>query len=68
MLKKSLDLQNLQTLAASVIPFVALFIAKVVSPIWEAATAYAPGKNANLTLPSGLQSTAYLVSHPQKRW
>ena len=67
MLKKSLDLQNLQTLAASVIPFVALFIAKVVSPIWEAAVAYAPGKNANLTLPSGPQSTAYLVAHPQQR-
>ena len=67
MLKRSLDIQNLQTLAASVIPFAALLIARVVSPIWEAATAYAPGKNANLTLPSGPQSTAYLVSYPQQR-
>jgi hypothetical protein len=68
MLKKSLDTQNLQTLAASALPFVALFIAKIVSPIWQAAAAYAPGQNANLLLPSGPQSTAYLVSHPQRRW
>ena len=68
MLKKSLEVSNLQTLAASVIPFATLLIARIFSPIWEAATAYAPGKHANLTLPSGPQSTAYLVSHPQKRW
>ena len=67
MLKKSLEISNLQTLAASIIPLAALFSAKVVSPIWEAAAEYAPGKNANLTLPSGPQSTAYLVAHPQQR-
>ena len=67
MLKKSLEFQNLQTLAASVLPFAALLIARVVSPIWEAVAEYAPGKNANLTLPSGPQSTAYLVSYPQQR-
>jgi hypothetical protein len=65
--KKNLNIQNLQTLAASALPFAALFIAKIISPIWEAAVAYAPGKNANLTLPSGPQSTAYLVSYPQQR-
>ena len=67
MLKKSLEISNLQTLAASVIPFAALFIARIVSPIWRAAADNAPGKNANLMLPSGPQSTAYLVSHPQQR-
>ena len=67
MFKKNLDIQNLQTLAASALPLTALFIAKIVSPIWEAVAAYAPGKNANLMLPSGPQSTAYLVSHPQQR-
>ena len=67
MLKKSLDIQNLQTLAASVIPFAALVIARVISPIWQAVAEYAPGKNANLTLPSGPQSSAYLVSFPQQR-
>ena len=67
MLKKGLEIQNLQTLAASVIPFAALLIARVVSPIWQAVAEYAPGQSANLTLPSGPQSTAYLVSHPQQR-
>ena len=68
MFNKSLDIQNLQTLAASALPFAALFIARIVAPIWRAAADNAPGKNVNLLLPSGPQSTAYLVSHPQKRW
>jgi len=68
MFKKNLDIQNLQTLAASALPFAALFIARILSPIWQAIADNAPGKNVNLTLPSGPQSTAYLVSHPLKRW
>ena len=65
MLKKSLEIQNLQTLAASAVPFITLFVARLLSPIWQAAAENAPAKNANFTLPSGPQSTAYLVSHPQ---
>jgi len=67
MLKKSLEIQNLQTLAASALPVAALLITKIISPIWQAVAENAPGKNANFTLPSGPQSTAYLVSQPQHR-
>lgn len=66
-MKKSLEIQNLQTLAASAVPFITLLVARVFTPIWQAAAENAPGKNANLTLPSGPQSTAYLVSFPQQR-
>jgi len=67
MLQKNLEFQNLQILTASAIPFVAMLITRIISPIWQAVSENAPGKNANFTLPSGPQSTAYLVSHPQHR-
>ena len=67
MLKKSFEIQNLQTLTASALPLAALLIAQIISPIWQAVTENAPGKNSQLLLPSGPQSTAYLVSHPQHR-
>ena len=68
MLKNNLEFQNLQILAASAIPFVAMLITQIVSPIWRLVAEGEPGKQANLLLPSGPQSTAYLVAHPQKHW
>ena len=67
MLKKSLQIQDLQTLGASVIPLATLLVTRILSPIWRTAAENAPGKNANLLLPTGVQSTSYLVSHPQQR-
>jgi hypothetical protein len=67
MLKKSLEIQNLQTLTASVIPFVALFVARVISPLWQAVADSAPGNNNAYLLPTSAQSTAYHVSFPGQR-
>ena len=67
MLKNNLEFQNLQILAASAIPFVAMLITQIISPIWRLVAENEPGNHAHLTLPSGPQSTAYLVSFPQQR-
>ena len=67
MLKKSLDFQSLQTLSASVIPFAALLVARVLSPLWQAVADSAPGKNAPYLLPTSAQSTAYHIAHNGQR-
>ena len=67
MLKKNLEIQNLQTLGASVIPFAVLLITRVISPIWQAVADNAPGKNSQLMLPTSAQSTAYHIAHPGQR-
>jgi hypothetical protein len=66
MFKNSFENQNLQTLAANAIPLVTVLLIRFISPIWQAFVENAPGKNSPLLLPSGPQSTAYLVSHPQR--
>ena len=67
MLKKSLEIQNLQTLTASVIPFAVLLVTRVLSPIWQAVADNAPGENSPLLLPTSAQSTAYHISFPGQR-
>ena len=67
MFKKSLEIQNIQTLTASVIPFAVLLVSRVLSPIWQAVADNAPGNNSQLLLPTSAQSTAYHVAFPGQR-
>lgn len=67
MLKINLQIPDLEVLTATIVPFLTLLLVQIISPVWRAVTDNAPGRNANLLMPTSVQSTAYTVMHPRQR-
>ena len=67
MFKNNIQMQDLQVLTATIVPFLTLLLVQTIAPVWRVVADNAPGRNANLLMPTSAQSTAYTVMHPQQR-
>ena len=66
MLKKILSInpQEVKFLGSAVLPFAAMAVSKVFSPILKSVVKSAPGTHAPLAVPVSPQGTGYFVKHP----
>ena len=69
MIKKNINGLDIKVLSAAVLPIVGFAFTKVLSPIWESAkrgSSTIPKETPQVMLPTGVQSTAYYVSHRER--
>ena len=64
MTTKGFNFQDIKILGSSVVPFIALAVSQVLSPILQSASRNAPWSQASVTVPTSAQGTGYFVKYP----